>query len=292
VGRAIVLTSASKANTTGGTFADSPTANSGDTIAVANFSDGQGFITEMWGIDSDSVAEVEMFYSRPYSTHDQSRGFRVEVPATALGGAATNAAFNFLPGNARIEVFRSDTPTINWTTTASDDILMSWITIYDNLPGVQGVFLDRPTAERHRRSTLGIFVGPTAGGTAGAYGSNRAFNADDDRLHANTWYAIAGVSVQTPCTTIGLLGPDWGGQRIGLPAGSLDLRSNTWFFDQWEKWRFTYGDQFACVPVFNSNNKAAINVMCADGEASTQPKIDFLLYELDYPSQTIPTPGG
>ena len=54
---ALVLNSASKANTTGGTFADTLTANSGDTLAIANFVNGGARIVKMWGIDSDSVAK-------------------------------------------------------------------------------------------------------------------------------------------------------------------------------------------------------------------------------------------
>ena len=80
--------------------------------------------------------------------------------------------------------------------------------------------------------------------------------------------------MQTQVTTIGLTGPDWGGQRIGFPAGALDLRSNTWFLDQAIK----YGRPL--IPCFNSNNKGNILVVVADGEASTSPKIDFFCVEL------------
>ena len=274
MGRAIVLSTASKANTTGGAFADNLTANSGDSLAVANFENGQAWIREAWAIDSDSVAEIEVIYTRPKSTHDQAHGFRANVPALALGGAATNAAFNILPGVAGIQLFKSDTPTISVTTTAADDFVYSWITEYDDLPGVSATFASWDTVQSMRVSDVGIFVGPTASATPGAYGASRAFNADDARLHANTWYAILGVSVQTQVTTVSLTGPDWGGQRIGCPAGSLDLRSNTWFLDQTVKW----GRPF--IPCFNSNNVGNVLVSVADGEASTQPKCDFFLVEL------------
>lgn len=272
--RAIVLNTASKANLTGGTFADTLTANSQDALAVANFDTGQAWIREAWAIDSDSAMELQVIYTRPESTHDQSHGFRAQIPAIALGGAATNAAFNVLPGYAGIQLFKSDSPTIQVSGTAGDDAVYSWVTEYDDLPGVSAVFATWDQVQALRVSDVGIFVGPTASGTAGAYGTSRAFNADDDRLHANTWYAILGCSVQTQVTTISLQGPDWGGQRIGLPAGSLDLRSNTWFLDQTVKW----GRPF--IPCFNSNNKGNVLVAVADGEASTQPKIDFFLVEL------------
>jgi len=269
-----VLSTASKANLTGGTFADSLTANAGDSLAVANYNTGGARWLEAWGIDSDSVMEGELIYTRPESTHDQQHGVRFEIPAVSLGGAATNAAFNILPGFATIPVFKSDTLTITVSGTAADDVLVSFVIEYDDLPGASAVFSNPDQVQALRKSTVGIQVTAVASATPGAYGAQRAFNADDDRLHANTWYAILGASVQTQVTTISLLGPDWGGQRIGLPAGSLDLNSSTWFFDQSRKWGK------ALVPCFNSNNKGNVLVQVADGEASTSPKIDFLCYEL------------
>jgi len=274
MGHAIVLNSASKANTTGGTFADNLSANSGDSLTVANFPSGSARILEMWGIDSDSVAELQVIYTRPDSSHDQQHGIRFEIPSVALGGAATNAAFNMLPGYGQIPLSPSDTPTFGVTSTAADDVLVSWITEYDNLPGVQGNFATWQQVQNLHKSTFGFFVGPTASGTPGAYGTNRALNADDDRFHAGSWYAILGITVQTQVTTVGFIGPDWGGQRIGCPAGSLDLRSSTWFVDQAVKWNK------AMIPCFQANNKANTFMMVADGEASTQPKVDVFCYEL------------
>ena len=269
-----ILTTASKANTTGGTFADSLAANSGDSLSVPNYNTGGARILEAWAIDSDSVMEGELIYSRPESTHDQQHGFRFNVPAVALGGAAKNAAFNVLQGSQRIEVFKSDVAAITVTTTAADDVVFSMIIEVDDLPGASAVFSDPVQVNSLRKSDVGIQVGPSASATVGAYGASRAFNADDDRLHSNTWYAILGCTVQIPVTTISLIGPAWGGQRIGLPAGALYLNSSSWFADQSVKW----GKRL--VPCFNSNDKGNVLVAVADGEASTAPVIDFNLVEL------------
>lgn len=282
MGRALVLSTASKSSTTGGTFADTLAANTGDFLAVANFETGGAKIVEAWAYDSAHAMEIEVVYTRPDSTHDQTRGFRQNIPSNAIGGAGTNAAFNLLPGMAEIDLQKSDVPTITVTTTASDAVAYSWQTLYDNLPGVSGVFCDWPTVMGLRKSTMGFACNAVASATAGAYGATRVLNADDDRFHADTWYAILGASVQTPVLTISMLGPDWGGQRIGMPAGSLDLRSNTWFVDQTLKWGIPL------IPCFNSNNKTAINVQIADTAANTSPKIDFFCYELTTPNNMRP----
>src|SRR5207302_10589649 len=137
-----VLTTAFKANAAGGTFADSLAANSGDSLSVANFNTGGARVLEAWAIDSDSVAEFQWIYTRPEATHDQSHGFRFEVPSVALGGAATNAAFNVLQGMDVINLFKSDTAAITVTSTAADDLLLSWVTEYDDLPGASALYVN------------------------------------------------------------------------------------------------------------------------------------------------------
>lgn len=277
----MALTTASKANLTGGTFADSLSANSGDSLSVANYGQGGARIIEMWGIDSDSVAEVQVIYTRPESTHDQSHGARFNIPALTPGGAAVVAAHNLLPGYAYIDVFKSDTATIQVSGTAADDVLVSYNILYDDLPGANSQLMDWQAVLGLKKSIVSVACNAVASATPGAYGATRALNADDDRLHANTYYAILGYSVQTQVTTISLKGPGTGGQRIGCPAGALDLRSDTWFVDQTIK----YG--IPLIPWINSNDKGNYLLEVADGEASTSPKIDVLMVEL-----TGPPPGA
>jgi hypothetical protein len=272
---AIVLSSASKANLTGGTFADTLVANTGDSLSVASYLDGGARLIEMWGIDSDSVAEGELLYTRPDSTHDQSNGFRFQIPAVALGGAATNAAFNILPGSLEIPVFLNDAATIKISGTAADDVLVTWLTEYDDLPGVgQAQFASWEQVKAMRKSNVGFANLPVASATPGAYGADRAINADDTRYHANTYYAILGLTCQTQVTTVSLKGPAWGGQRIGLPSGSLFLNSNMWFVDQ------TLKRNRPLIPFFHSADVGNVIINVADGEASTSPHLDWNMVEL------------
>lgn len=271
----LILTSASKANLTGGTFADTLTANSGDSLAVASYNTGGARIAEMWGIDSDSVAEGEIIYTRPDSTHDQQNGYRFEIPAIALGGAATNAAFNVLPGGMDIPVFLNDSATIKISGTAADDVLVSYLIEYDDLPGVgDAQFASWEQIKALRKSNVGINHLPVASATPGAYGASRAINTDDNRFHANAWYAILGCTVQTQVTTIALTGPPWGGQRIGLPAGALFLNSNMYFVEQSIK------RGKPVIPFFHQADAGNILGVVADGEASTSPKVDWNMVEL------------
>jgi len=278
---ACVLTSASKAGTTGGTFGDTLVANAGDALAVANYGDGGARWLEAWGIDSTSVAELSIIYTRPQSTHDQQFGFRAAIQSLVPGGANAVAAQDFLPGALTIDVYKSDAATIKATTTAADNVLMSFVIEYDDLPGAAGVFCSWNQVQNLQLSAVGINSLAQASATRGAYGAQRAFNADDPRLHANTWYALLGYTARTPVTTVSLLGPDWGGQRIGGPGSVLEFHTAGYFVDQAVKW----GKPL--IPCFNSNNAGNILVQVADGAASTTPNLDFILYELSQP----PTPG-
>jgi len=274
MGRALVLTTASKANTTGGTFADTLTANSGDSLAVANFNDGQANLLEMWGNDSTSVMEGQMIYTRPQSTHDQSHGFRFQNASLLAGQAAKVGAQEYLPGKVGFQLYKSDTAVIQVTSTAADNVAVSYNILYDDLPGAAGVFITPGQADSLQNSIVGINVAAVTSATRGAYGASRAFNADDARLHANTWYAIIGYTLQTPVLTVSLIGPDWGGQRIGGPGDPLTFRTGSWFMDQSDRW------QKPLIPCFNSNNVGNVLVALADVAASATPQLDFILYEL------------
>lgn len=282
-----VLTTAFVASASGGTFADSLAAGTGDSVSVANYATGGARWLEAWAIDSAHVAELEVIYSRPEATHDQQHGWRSSIQSIAFNAVGHVGQVDLLAGKDVLNVYKSDTPQLLVSSTASDCVVLSYLTEYDDLPGAAAAFLSPGDVLAHHKSRVGIRVSAVANvSTAGQYGAQRVFSADDDRLHANTWYAIEGINVQTPVVTVSLIGPDFGGQRIGLPAGSVQIASSTWFMDQSYKW----GKNL--VPVFNSNNKQNTLVQVVDAATSTSPQIDFQLIELDYPSTWSPVGGG
>lgn len=287
-----IVTTASVASATGGTFADSLVANQGDSLAVANYAgadDASGARwLEAWGIDSAHAAELAVIYSRPESTHDQQHGLRLSLQSAAFNAVGHVGEVSLLGGRETLNLFKSDTPQLLVTSTASDCVVFSWNTEYDNFPGASAAFVTQSFIDGVFKSRVGIRVSAVASGTAGAYGTQRAFNADDARLHANTWYAIQGINVQVPVHAVTLLGPDWGGQRIGIPAGSIQVASSSWFLDQQLKWS-SGGVQKPMIPVFNSNNAGNVLVQVADSAASTSPQIDFQLAELTLPPSWDPS---
>lgn len=271
---AIILNTASKANTTGGTFADTLTANSGDSLSIANYVNGGARIFRAWGIDSDSVAELALTDTRTDSIHDPQYGIRFNIPSLIPGGAASVGSHNLIAEGFTVPVYSGDALTMTVTTTAADDVLVSWLTQYDDLPGVQGQFARWEQVQQLVDTTIGVRCAPVASGTPGLYGSSRAINADDSRWTGGKYYAILGWTVQTVCTTIAFSGQAWGNNKIGGPAGALTTDTTMYFVDLYN------ATGIPCIPVFNGYDASNVFLYAADGEASTSPKVDVLAYEL------------
>lgn len=272
---AIQLQTASKANTTGGTFADTLSANGlGNSLQVANFTNGGARVLYAWGIDSDSVAELAWTNTRIESIHDQQYGLRYNIAALIPGGAASVAAHTLIQPPYTLPMFSGDTNTLSVTSTAADDVLVSYLLEYDDLPGTAGQFATFDQIVPLISTRINIRCAPVASATPGAYGAARALNADDTRLSGSRYYAIAGYTSQTVFTTLALQSTAWGGNLIGGPGGALDLDNTMWFQ--------TLGQQLnkATIPIINGYDAANVFVYVADGEASTSPKIDFVMYEL------------
>lgn len=289
-----IWTTASVASATGGTFADSLIANTGDSTNVANYGQANGpggsgaRVLEAYAIDSAHVGELAVIYTRPESTHDQQHGWRSSIQAAAFNAVGHVGNVSLLGGRMTLNLYRSDTPQLLVTSTASDCVVYGYLTEYDDFPGGAANLVTPSVVDAGFKSRVGIRVTATANAsTAGAYGTQVAFNATDPRLHANTWYAIQGINVQTPVFAITMIGPDFAGQRLGVPAGSIAIDSSSWFLDQAVKWG-SGGTPQRMVPVFNSNNAASTLVQVVDAATSTSPQIDFQLVELTYPSDWNP----
>lgn len=273
--RAVVLNSAGKNNCTGGTFADTLTAFSLDSLTIPVLQTGKGKIVRMWGIDSDNLMELALTDGRVDSIHDPTFGIRFNNPALSLGGAAAAAAFPMLEPPNYIDVYTGDALIFTVTTTAADDVVISWLSEYQDLPGVQAKFANWQTVINARFTEIGVRVAAVANGTAGSgYGTARALNADETRWTGGRFYAIVGYTLQTPVTTVSFKGAYWGNLRFGGPGGAAFLYSPNYFLDLNAKYP---GENL--IPVFNGYD--AGNVFCevADGENSTSPKVDVIAVE-------------
>jgi hypothetical protein len=271
---AIILNTASKASTTGGTFADTLTANSGDSLSIPLTGDNANYIFKMWGSDSAHIAEVAVTDSRTDSIHDPQFGVRSNLAALVPGGAGNVGSHTMLSGPANIQVYPGDALTMTVTSTAADAVLVSWLTKYNDLPGVSGQFARWEQIQALRDTVIGVRVAPVASATAGLYGTARAINADDARWTGGKYYAILGWTCQTICTTIAFSGQAWGNNKIGGPSGALTLDTTNYFVNLYNE------TGIPCIPVFNGFDAGNVFAFAADDTANASPKVDIFAYEL------------
>lgn len=266
MGAALVGSHFFKQAITGGAF-EALAAGSGDSLAVPNFAPGsRAWILEAWGADSANAAD---FGLRSPSFHDNTRGIRAAYdPKPAAGDPEF-----LLPWRIRQPLYASDVMVAEVSATATNNVGLDILAYFENLPGADQRLLSWAEVDARAEDMVGIFVNPTAG-AAGDWGVARAINADDDRLIANTDYALLGATVQTRCLGLGIVAPETSGRRITFPGHPTANLSADWFVQISDKYNLPL------IPVFNSNNKANITLQAADPNGATAPHVTLHLMEL------------
>lgn len=261
---------AAKANITGGAF-EALSGQGGDTLQIASAGTGPVNLIDVWGISSDAAYEFDI---RSSLLHDNVRGYRVAGTPLAPGAVTANGCQILMPWSQKMALTPGDTLTVEVNGTAADDAVLALNVLYSQLQTAQARLITPAELEARRVTLLGIKVAPTASGTPGAYGTARAVNADDDRLRANTDYAILGLTSTIPFVSAQIQGYDFGNMRLGCPGLPAPQITSEWFA------LISARENVPLIPVFNSNNKGSTTVTVIDGEASTAPVIDLVLAQL------------
>lgn len=198
--------------------------------------------------------------------HDFAQGIRCQRSA-GQGNA-------LIPLHGLQPLYPADPLTIEITGGASETDMAALLVYYDNLPGIQARLSDWPTIQPHIRNLLGVEVDPTAGATAGTYGSTRAINADFDTLKANTDYAILGANVSVAVGVCSLVGPDLGNLDVPFPGITDADFLRAWFV------LLSQHSGKPCIPIISGTNKSVTLIKVADVAASTAVKVTLVMAEL------------
>jgi uncharacterized protein YheU (UPF0270 family) len=271
MGKCLQVVHTFKQNITGGGSFEALAAGTGDSLAVPNFSPGsRSDLLEVWGGNSANACE---FGIRSPDFHDNTRGLRMAYMFNPTLSGADGDPQLLLPPRIVQPLYASDVLTVEVNGTNTNNVALDFLAYYENLPGADQRLLGWPEVQARTVDNLGIRVSVTAGGT-GDYGSNRTLNQDDDRLKANTDYAILGASSQLPCGLLAFTAPETSGRRIGLPLHWNEEISGDWFVWLSEK----YG--IDCIPVVNSNNKGNVIFQAADAAAGVATAATIIMAEL------------
>jgi hypothetical protein len=253
-----------------GTF-DAMTAAAGDSLNIPAFTPGtRARILDVWGGNNTGACEFAM---RSPNFHDNQRGLRMAYDFNpTLSGADGNP--QFLTGQHVLQpLYPSDTLTVEASGTASDKVGLGFLSYYQDLPGCDMQLRTWPQIENRIVNTLGIRVSVSAG-AAGVYGTAGNFTTTDDRLIANTQYAILGATSQLPATTLAISGPESSNRFLGMPL-HWDQRLSADYFVFLSK-----EHNIPAILEFNGSNKAQFLIKVADAATTIATACTIQLAEL------------
>jgi hypothetical protein len=265
-----VVTHAFKQNITGGAF-ESLAAATGDVLSVANYRDGsRAWIVEAWGANSANAAD---FGLRSPRFHDNSRGLRMAYDFAPTVAGTQDRVQLLLGRYVRQPVYSSDTIIAEVNATATNNVGLGWLTYYEDLPGLSQNLATWAEVQARMVNVLGVKVSVTAG-AAGDYGATRLLNQDDDRLKADTYYAVLGATAQLQACTLILRGPDTSNFSIGLPLLVDESESAGWFADLSVKYNLP------AIPIINANNRGNTLFQAAAPAGAVATAATIILAEL------------
>src|SRR5262245_46805669 len=121
-----------KQSLTGGAF-EALSAGTGDSATFFNVPQGSAaYLGEIWGVDDANPCEVSLTASR---FHDQVYGIRANIPDGDLV-APTDRCSLLSPSGLDQPIFPSDVLTVQANGTASDNVNVTLVVYYADIPGI------------------------------------------------------------------------------------------------------------------------------------------------------------
>jgi len=228
-------------------------------------------LLEAWG--ANNVTKCDFSIRSPL-LHDNTRGIRFAHQFNpTLSGADGNPQI-YLPPYWTQPYEPTDTLIVEVQGAANDDVTFTQLLCYES-PEVQGArLMSAQEVSSRLRNLIGIRTSPVPHATTSTYGVAEAINTDDDRLKANTDYALLGLTTDLPVTTVGVFGPDTANFTIPMPGHWNAQISSGWFYEMARRWNRPL------IPVINSNNKSVTFIKAAQVGGGTAPLVSLLFAEL------------
>lgn len=260
-------------NLTGSTTFDALTAATGDTFSVRSYVDGTAaYLEDVWMADDDSAFQLSIKSPR---LHDQVKG--ILFAGTNLSVAVEQAFLpqQLMPSFMTQRLYSTDTLSVTANGTAADIVCAAMNVRYENLGGIAARLFSWDQIHPHIVNYVGILTAPIPSGTAGNWGAAYVLNAGDNRLKANTDYALLGYTTSRTVVALSINGTDTGNLNIGGPGGPDSTSTGNYFVDQSVKYKIPH------IPVINSNNQGSTTVQVADILTSGTPNVTWMFAQLD-----------
>jgi hypothetical protein len=230
----------------------------------------QAQLISAWGADSATKCQ---FSIRSPLLHDNVRGMRFGHMFNPTLSANSGKPQLYLAPHWTQPYEPTDTLIVEANGTAADRCVFTQSVKYTS-PDIQGARLITPQEVDSRvKNLVGILVAPT-GAATGDFGTAVALNSSDDRLKANTDYALLGATSDLMFTTMAIFGPDSANFSISMPGSWQEDIQAGWFYE------LSIALNQPLVPVFNANNKGVTFIKIADVGGAITPNILLQFAEL------------
>ncbi len=233
----------------------------GDSLTVKNGM-GKSMILSAW---CQSQADGWMQIIKP-SGHDTTRGFRQVVDGANI--------MNLFAAGMMLEVEAQEllSLTLAGSATAGDVEQIMLQMYYDNLPGVQGRFIDFAELMQRAEMLKLNTIQATLTGAAAGYTGSQLITAGSNLLQANRDYAVLGITTNIPCGAVYLSGADTAYQKVAVPGGVSEADyGRDWFCSQ------SRAFQMPLIPVINSGNKESTYLGFVQNENNISPQVSVCL---------------
>lgn len=251
----------------GGGF-EALTAGTGDPASFYTVPrDPAGWLSSIYGLDDTNPMELSLTGSR---FHDNTYGIRLELPDGGTLAPANRPSLVSPPGFDQ-PIYPADTMSVKVSGTASDNVNVTVVTFYPDLPGVAFNGVTSQYVKQNGGNHVGVYVNPTSG--SGNWGTSVVLNSSTDLLHAGKQYAVMGFTSQTPVAACGLVGIDTGNLRVGGPILGDPSVDSFLFATLAEK------HNAPLIPVIQANNAGATNIYLAHTTGAST-KMSVYLIEL------------
>lgn len=237
----------------------------GDTLTVRNAKpDSDIRLLTCW-VDSQNSGILRI---RSPQMHDNVQGLRFRHVASSVQP--------LLPPRKHQKLISQDLLTLELSenAVAGDIGVASMLIYYEDLVGVEArLMTDIEVLEKTVDIvTVENTITTVAGG---GYTGAEAINAEFDLLRANTDYAIIGYQVSAECGAVRWRATDFGNLGVGGP-GTDDAKHLTgdWFM------MLSHFTGLPTVPVFNSANRSAVLIDCAQDENAAAVIVTTILAQL------------
>jgi len=203
----------------------------------------------------DSVTNSEVWRVRSPLLHDNVQGIRFfpdEDPIARL-----------LPPYGLQRLHPQDELTFEFTTAAATGKALGALLIYySQLPGAAARLFNPGDVLGLVKNVKPVIVSIASGANTAGIWFDEAINADEDLLHANTDYAVLGITTDLGVAAIAIKGIDTGNLRVGVPGTTRGEVNAGYFVD------LSMATGLPCIPVINSANAGSTFVSIISSAAT------------------------